>query len=150
MGLETLGVAAGELFGTAGLGFCFAWGGLALVAGEGSWGSGEGVGGESVPFLTALAFSAFRCACAGFMDFSFAIVAILVFLHRVLRIYVSVLGFKRFYPVVVGRIRCKYSQQGYAVLKFDSCQPRPFDDDATLWMSWSSYRFRVVALRLFW
>lgn len=51
MRLEVLGVAAGELFGASGLGFCFAWGGVSFVFGRGvgggvglnmrGWGRGE-------------------------------------------------------------------------------------------------------------
>lgn len=48
-------------------------------------------GGWRVPFLTALAFSALRWACAGFMDFSFGIVAVAFRLFPRLSVNMSLL-----------------------------------------------------------
>lgn len=89
--------------------------------GRGEWGRR---GGE-VPFLTALAFSALRWACAGFVDFSFAIVATMYFSPPSSVYMTPVLEFKRFYPPVEERIRCEYSQRRYVAPNFNASS-RPF------------------------
>lgn len=71
--LESLWVATSEFLVAACLGFGFACGGLWLVEfGDGDW----GLESEGLPFFTALALSALRWACAGFMDFSLGILGL--------------------------------------------------------------------------
>lgn len=65
------GVALGEFLVAARGGFCFAWGGIISTA------SFLGYGGREIPFLMAFALSALRWACAGLIDFSLGILAVL-------------------------------------------------------------------------
>jgi hypothetical protein len=66
-----------------------------------------GVGGcreESIPFLTALAFSAFRCACAGFMDFSFGIAVVVLCLFPGRRYIYTRLSYPSASYTIVGAV----------------------------------------------